>query len=63
MTDSPNATTPAVDPKVVAATIGGAASTILIYLIETLAHTDLPGGIEVSVTTLVVFLFGYLKSN
>lgn len=58
---NPESSTP--QPKVIAATIGAAVSTILVYLIEAVGSTDLPTSVEGAIVTIVTFLAGYLKSN
>jgi len=48
--------------KVLGATLGGAAATLIIYLIEAeigLSH-PLPDAVEAALTTLVVFVVGYV---
>jgi hypothetical protein len=68
-TDATGAPTPKPQPKVVAATVGagvgGAITTIGVWLIETLGHVDLPVAVEGSALVLVsaalAFLGGYVK--
>lgn len=49
-------------PKVVAAGLGGATATILLWLIEVSTRIDVPSVVAAAVTTLLAFLFGYLRA-
>lgn len=68
-TDAAGAPTKTPQPKVIAATagagVGAAASTIGVYLIETLGNVDLPDAVEGAILVLVsagvAFLAGYVK--
>lgn len=68
-TDETGTPTNTPQPKVVAATVGAgvgaAASTITVYLIETLGHVDLPAVVEgaalVLITAGLSFVAGYVK--
>lgn len=68
-TDVNNVPTSQPQPKVIAATagslIGGAVSTITLYLIETLSHVVLPDEVKSAAVVLisagVAFAAGYIK--
>ena len=45
--------------KVVAATLGAAVSQVIVYIIETSSHNDIPTAIEGAITTILVFALGY----
>lgn len=68
-TDVNNQPTKTPQPKVIAAAIGagvgGAVTTLGVYIFETLSGVDLPTAVEGSLLTLVVaglsFLSGYIK--
>lgn len=47
-------------PKVASATVAGALTALIIYLLQTYAHTDIPPTIAASITTLLTFIGGYL---
>lgn len=69
-TDELGVPTATPQPKVIAATtgagFGAAASIVLVYLIESLGHIDLPVAVEGAILVLVSagasFLAGYIKS-
>ncbi len=46
--------------KVLAATVGAAVATILIYVVEQATGADLPTGVEGAITILAVFGAGYV---
>lgn len=46
--------------KIMAATVGAAISTILVYIVEQAAAIDLPAGVEGAMVVLAVFAAGYL---
>jgi hypothetical protein len=56
-----------VSPKVYAASIGAALTTVVLYLVETLGHVDLPIPVEGAVLTILVglatFVAGYLPED
>jgi hypothetical protein len=49
--------------KVTAATVGGFVSQIVVWMVETLAHLDVPPLVEVAFAGVVVFSFGYVKTE
>lgn len=49
-------------PKVVAATLGSAVATLLIWIVSLATGTEIPVPVVGAVTTLATFGFGYLKS-
>lgn len=54
-----NGDTGAIHDKVVAATLGAAASQVVVYVIEAAAKIDIPAAIEGAITTIMVFALGY----
>lgn len=48
-------------PKVVAAGLGGAVATILLWLVEAASQLEVPTPVAAALTTLLAFVFGYLK--
>lgn len=56
-----------ISPKVLAATVAAAVSTLILYAIETAASLDLPAHVEAAVLTLCVagaaFLAGYATED
>lgn len=55
MTDTSNAPLPALgNNKAIAAVLGGALSTIVVYLIEKITHQPLPADISAAMQTVVV---------
>ncbi len=50
-------------PKVVAAALAGSATTIVLFLLSTYAHVDLPGEVAAAITTVLSFLIGYITSE
>ena len=49
----------AIHDKVIAASLGAAVSQIVVWIVESSAHTDMPTAIEGALTTLFVFGLGY----
>ena len=47
-------------PKVVAATVGAAAVTVIMVIISTATGWDIPPGLEGAVAVLITFIAGYL---
>lgn len=56
-----------ISPKVMAASVGAAVSTLVLYVAETALSIDLPAGVEAAVLTLCVagaaFLAGYVAED
>jgi hypothetical protein len=56
-----------ISPKVASASIGAALTTLVLYLVETLGHVDLPLPVEGAVLTILVglatFAAGYLSED
>ena len=46
--------------KITAVALGGAATTILLYLIELFTHVSVPGPVGAAIATVLTFLCGYL---
>jgi hypothetical protein len=63
MTEYPS-TPPPVDPtpvpKVVAATVAGAAATIIVVLIGVIFDAEVPAGVEGAIAVLFSFVAGYI---
>lgn len=49
-------------PKVLAATLGSASATLLVWIVSLVAGIEIPIPVVGAVTTLATFGFGYLKS-
>ena len=49
-------------PKVVAAGLGGAVATILLWLVEVTTGVEVPALVAGAATTLLAFAAGYLKA-
>lgn len=49
-------------PKVVAAGLGGATATLLLWLLEATSAVSVPTPVAAALTTLLAFAFGYLKA-
>lgn len=49
--------------KVEAAGIGGAATTVLIYLVQTYTEVTLPATVAAAIVTLIAFGAAYLKPS
>lgn len=54
---------PTPQPKVIAAGISGTVTTVILWLISSFTHVEVPAEIGAAITTLVGFLFGYITSN
>lgn len=59
-TPNPN---PAPDPKVVAAGVGGAVTTIIIWLLVRFAGVETPPDVAAAIATLIAIAAGYLSSR
>jgi hypothetical protein len=49
-------------PKVVAAGLGGAVATLLVWLLSEFASRDMPAEAGAALAAVLAFAFGYLKS-
>lgn len=49
-------------PKVVAAGVGGALATVLLWVLTAVTAVDVPTPVTAAVTTLLAFAAGYLKT-
>jgi hypothetical protein len=49
-------------PKVVAAGLGGAVATLLVWLLSEFAGRDMPAEAGAALAAVLAFVFGYLKS-
>lgn len=56
----PNAPTAAPVTKVIAATLGAAAATIIVATVTAIWNLDTPAGVEGALATLLAFLAGYI---
>jgi hypothetical protein len=50
-------------PKVVAAALAGATTSIILWLMGTFAQLDVPAEIGAAITTVVSFLISYITSD
>jgi hypothetical protein len=58
-----NASTAAPVRKVWSGALGGAATTLIIWLVSTFAHTNIPDPVAAALTVLVTFAVAYLVPN
>lgn len=49
--------------KVIAATLGGAVTTIAVWVLELSTSVEVPGTVAGSIATLAAFGFGYITSE
>ncbi len=50
-------------PKVVAAGLAGAATTIILYIARVAAGLEVPAEVGAAIATIMAFLFGYITSE
>ena len=50
-------------PKVTVAIVAGAITTILVYLIQVLAHVEIPAEVSAAITTVLMAAAAYLKRD
>lgn len=55
--------TPNPDPKVIAAGIGGAVTTIIVWLLIRFAGVEMPADVTAAIATLIAIAAGYLTSR